>query len=332
MRNGIQSSASSGEGAPRAGGLRVVTADDVRRALPVGAAAEALQQAFTAGLPLDAPARSQLAFADGTLLVMPATASGSAGDPLGGVKVVTVRAANADRGLPSVQAVYLLFGGEALAPVALVDGVALTDLRTSAVSALAARLLALPEAHRLVLFGAGAQAQAHLTALCAVRPVDDVVVVGRSPERAAALVDRAESMGLSARVGTPHDVAQADLVCTCTTSAEPLFDGALLRPGTHVTAVGAYQPHTRELDDTVVTRGRIVVEDRAAALSEAGELCLPIAAGLLHETDVVADLTQLCQGAVVRRDATDITVFKSVGLAIEDLVVAGAVVRALPPA
>jgi ornithine cyclodeaminase/alanine dehydrogenase-like protein (mu-crystallin family) len=330
MRDGIHDSGRSG-GASSASdpALRVVTADDVASALPVAAAVDALEEAFGSGQVLQAPTRTQLPFADGTLLAMPAVRDPTSGGPLGGVKVVTVRGTNAQIGAPSVQGLYILFGGETLSPLAVVDGVALTDLRTSAVSALAARLLALPHAHRLLIFGAGAQARAHLRALCAVRPIDEVIVVGRDGGRAAALIAEAAAMGLSARPGEPDDVARADLVCTCTTSPRPLFDGAMLQPGTHVTAVGAYQPHTRELDDTTVTRGRLVVEDRAAALAEAGELCLPIAAGLLRESDIVADLSELCRGAVVRRDADDITVFKSVGLAVEDLVVADALFRAL---
>lgn len=298
-------------------------------------AVDALESAFATLDDLAAPVRNQLPFGDGTLLVMPATRTAAGHTPIGGVKVVTVRAANTAAGSPSVQALYLLFGGETLSLTALVDGTALTDLRTGAVSALAARRLALPGAHRLVLFGAGAQARAHLRALCAIRPVDDVVVVGRDsgaqPDsgRARALVDQARGMGLSARLGTPDAVADADLVCTCTTSPQPLFDGRLLRPGVHVTAVGAYQPHTRELDDTAVTCGRLVVEDRAAALAEAGELCLPIAARLIDESAIVADLRELCQGVEVRRSDHDVTVFKSVGLAVEDLVVADALVRAL---
>jgi ornithine cyclodeaminase len=330
MRDGIQAfGASDGSPTASASAVRVVTAADVASALPVTAAVDALEAAFGSGQSLQAPTRTQLPFADGTLLTMPAIRDATSGAPLGGVKVVTVRGANVQTGAPSVQGLYLLFGGETLSPLAVVDGVALTDLRTSAVSALATRLLAPAHAHRLLLFGAGAQARAHLRALCAVRPVDEVVVVGRDRTRTAALVAEAAAMGLSARSGEPDDVAQADLVCTCTTSPRPLFDGAMLQPGTHVTAVGAYQPHTRELDDTTVTRGRLVVEDRVAALAEAGELCLPIAAGLLRESDIVADLAELCRGAAVRRDDDDITVFKSVGLAVEDLVVADAVVHAL---
>lgn len=325
MRLGMQSVPPGGP----SDGCRVISADEVRRALPVTAVIDALQVAFRAKPAVTAPPRTQLPWADGTLLVMPAAGTLVGGSLRAGTKVVTVRAANTEQGVPSVQAVYLMFGGDTLAPLAVLDGPALTDLRTSAVSALAARLLARPEARTLVLFGAGAQARAHLVALSAVRPVAEVVVVGRDPARASGLVSEARSRGLSARLGTADAVADADLVCTCTTSREPLFDGKLLRPGTHVTAVGAYQPHARELDDATICRGRLVVEDREAALAEAGDLAMPMAAGLIDPSAVVADLVELCAGARVRQSPEDVTVFKSVGLAVEDLVVADAVLRSL---
>lgn len=304
--------------------LRFLSGPQVAAGLSVLGAADALQQAFRSGSCGAAPRRSQLPLGDGTLLVMPATSQRASDAVRAGVKLVTVRAANAALGAPSVQAIYLAFGGETLAPVAVLDGAALTELRTAAVSALAARLLARPDAHRLVLFGAGAMARAHLAALAAVCPVQEVVVVSRTAARAATLVEHAHRLGLAARLGAPADVASADLVCTCTTSSTPVFDGALLAAGTHVTAVGAYQPGSRELDDTAVTGNVLVVEDRDTALAEAGELCIPLAAGLISAADITADLTELCQGTRGRRSAADITVFKSVGLAVEDLVVANA--------
>jgi ornithine cyclodeaminase len=307
----------------------LISAERVTGALDITAAVDVLDRSFASGMQVAAPPRTHLDLADGSLLTMPASGTGTGGSPVGGVKVVTIRAANPEIGAPTVQAIYLLFGGPALAPLALIDGPALTNLRTSAVSALATRHLAPAHARSLVIFGAGAQARAHLTALAAVRPLAEVTVVSRTAERAKDLVRLASGMGLSARAGGPDDVAGADLVCCCTTAAEPLFDGALLRPGTHVVAVGAYRPDTRELDETTVTRGRLVVEDRAVALAEAGELAIPVAAGRFDMADIAADLVELCRGTAVRRSERDITVFKSVGMAAEDLVVADAVYRAV---
>jgi ornithine cyclodeaminase/alanine dehydrogenase-like protein (mu-crystallin family) len=159
--------------------------------------------------------------------------------------------------------------------------------------------------------------------MAAVRPVSRVRVVSRSDGATQALARRAGDMGLDAEVAGPDAVAGADLVCTCTTSPEPVFDGSLLRPGTHVNAVGAFTPNTRELDDDVARRGSWVVETRQAALSEAGDVLIPIEQGLMSPEDIV-DLSQVIRGESVRLTPEDITVFKSVGVAFEDLAVASA--------
>ncbi len=303
--------------------LPVIGAEELRRALPMAEAVDALEGAFAHGLP-PAPLRTHLETPAGSLLSMPA-----AGEVGVGVKLVTVSPGNPGRGLPLIHALYALFDPRTQAPVALLDGAALTALRTGAVSGLATRHLARPEASRLVVFGAGVQARAHVEAMRAVRPVERVVVVSRTRERAEALAAEVRASGLAAEVGSPAAVAEADLVCTCTTSPTPVLDGALLRPGVHVNAVGAYTPETRELDEEAVRRARVVVEDRAVALAEAGDLLIPLRAGVIAEGHVVADLTELVRGATVRRDPDDVTVFKSVGMAPEDLVVAAAAVERL---
>lgn len=297
---------------------------DLRRVLPMEAAVDALERAFGADRLPEAPLRTHVPLPDGDLLLMPAT--GTAGT---GVKLVTLNPANPGRGLPFIHAVYLLFAPGTLQPAAVVEGGALTALRTAAVSGLATRHLARLDAATLVLFGAGVQATSHLESMLAVRPLERVVVVSRTRERSERLADRALALGLQSEVGTPEDVALADLVCTCTTSDEPLFDGGRLKPGAHVNAVGSYRPETREIDDRTVSRGRIVVESREAAVAEAGDLLIPIRAGVISEGDLLADLAELVRGAPVRTGPEDITVFKSVGVAFEDLVVARAAVDRL---
>jgi ornithine cyclodeaminase/alanine dehydrogenase-like protein (mu-crystallin family) len=300
--------------------LRLVNAQELVALLPMEAAIDALERAFGGPqLPL-APERSHLEVEGGTLLLMPA--SGPEGV---GVKLVTVAPGNPERGLPLVQAVYVLFDGETLSPVAIIDGAVLTAIRTGAVSGVATRYLAREDASRLVIFGAGTQARAHLDAMRAVRDVTILHVVSRTRERAEALVDRARTEGLEAAAADPSAVADADIICTCTTSREPLFDGSLLSPGAHVNAVGAFEPDARELDDATVRRGRLVVETREAALAEAGDLVIPMIAGVIREADIVAELSEVVQGKEVRRSSDDVTVFKSVGVAFEDLVVARAV-------
>jgi ornithine cyclodeaminase/alanine dehydrogenase-like protein (mu-crystallin family) len=194
------------------------------------------------------------------------------------------------------------------------------------VTGLATRYLATAAASSLVIFGAGTQANSHLDAMVAARPIESVIVVSRTREPAEELAARARGMGLDGRVGDPSAVSSADIVCTCTTSSEPLFDGKLLRPGTHINAVGAFEPHARELDDAAVVGSRVAVEDRTAALEEAGDLIIPIEAGQIGEEHIVADLREVVAGAQVRRLEGDITLFKSVGLALEDLAVARAAI------
>jgi ornithine cyclodeaminase/alanine dehydrogenase-like protein (mu-crystallin family) len=303
--------------------LRVIGAEELRARLPMAAAIDALEAAFRTLDPGAGPLRSEVETPGGSLLVMPAF--GEAGV---GVKLVTVTPENPMQGFPFIQASYVLFDAETQSPEAVLDGTTLTALRTAAVSGLATRRLAREDASRLVLFGAGVQARSHLEAMCAVRPVTDVVVVSRTPGPAEGLVREALGSGLGARLGERVAVAEADLVCTCTTSEQPLFDGSLLRRGAHVNAVGSHRPESRELDTETVRRARLVVETRAVALAEAGDLLIPIAEGAIDAGHVAADLAETMRGIPVRRSPDDVTVFKSVGMAFEDLVVARAIVNA----
>lgn len=298
--------------------LPVIDADQLSRLLPVADAVDALEAAFGADRLPDAPQRVRVGTDAGEILLMPA--SGAAGV---GVKLVTLSPGNPERGLPLIHGVYVLFSPDSQVPEAIIDGAGLTGLRTGAVSGLATRHLARPDAARLVIFGAGVQARAHLDAMRAVRPIDSVVVVSRSSGPASRLAERARSSGLAAEVGDSAAVADADIVCTCTTSAEPVFDGSLLPAGAHVNAVGSYRPDLRELDETTIRRGRLVVETREAALEEAGDLLMPIGVGVITAGDLV-ELSDVVRGARVRRGPEDVTVFKSVGVAFEDLVVARA--------
>jgi ornithine cyclodeaminase/alanine dehydrogenase-like protein (mu-crystallin family) len=305
--------------------VRLIDADGLRRALPMAAAIDALERAFSGALP-NAPLRSRVETPAGTLLLMPA-----AGAEGVGVKLVTLTPSNPERGLPLIHALYALFDAQTQAPLAILDGAALTALRTGAVSGLATRYLARPEASHLVVFGAGVQARAHVEAMRAVRPLERAVVVSRTRERAEALAAELRASGLAAEIGAPEAVAEADLVCTCTTSPTPVFDGRLLPPGAHVNAVGAYTPQTRELDEATILRARVVVETREAALAEAGDLLIPMREGKIGPEHVVADLAEVVRGAAVRRSAEDVTVFESVGVAFEDLVVARAALEGIRP-
>jgi ornithine cyclodeaminase/alanine dehydrogenase-like protein (mu-crystallin family) len=299
----------------------VIDADALARLLPMEAAIDALEAAFGSDRLPEAPPRSHVETAAGTLLLMPAH-----GDAGVGVKLVTLTERNPSRGLPFIHAAYVVFDAETQAPRALLDGAALTALRTAAVSGVATRFLARRDAARLVLYGAGVQARSHLEAMRVVRPVQEVVVVSRGRERAEVLVADASALGLRARVGAPGTEAEADLVCTCTTSTTPVILGFRLPDGVHVNAVGAYTTSMRELDAEVVARAKVVVETREAAAAEAGDLALAMAEGAIGPDHVVADLGEVVRGEQVRTSDADVTLFKSVGVAFEDLVVAAAAV------
>jgi ornithine cyclodeaminase len=302
--------------------LPFLDADAVVGALPYADAVDALERALAGGLdPAAAVDRSVVDVAHGQLLLMPAETATATG-----VKLATVAPGNAAHGLPRIQAVYVLLDRTTLRPLALLDGTALTTLRTPAVSAVAVRHLADPAASRLVVFGSGPQAWGHVEAVRAVRPLESVVVVGRDRARADALAGRVGGSGLHAEAGTPEAVGKADVVVCATTAAEPLFDGALLQPGACVVAVGSHEPDRRELDPALVARaadeGGLVVESVATALREAGDVVMAVAEGILDPAGLV-DLA-----AVVGRERRPgVSVFKSVGMGWQDLVVAEAVLE-----
>ena len=292
-------------------------------AVDVGSAIDALQAALTHGLdPAADPARASVPLERGEFLLMPSQGMGFAGD-----KVLTVAPANPDRGLPRIQGVYLLCDAETLTPRALLDGTALTTLRTPALSALAARFLAPAEPARVVVVGSRPQAWGHVHALAAVRYRVDVVITGRSASRAEQLADRLSAEGFPARAGDASAVADATIVVCATTAAVPVIDGNSVADDALVIAVGSHEPDRRELDGSLLGRSQVVVEDRATALREAGDVILAIEEG---RTDA-ASLTPLAQ--IVRGEAsvdrTRPRVFKSVGMAWQDLAVAAACVTAL---
>lgn len=305
--------------------MRFIGAEELRSVLSMEGAVDALDAAFAREDPsLVAPLRNTFATPAGTLLTMPA-----AGDAGVGIKLVTLSEFNPQRNLPFVHAAYVLFDARTQRLEAVIDGTELTALRTAAVSGLATRHLANPDASRLVVFGAGVQATAHLDAMLAVRPIRDVTVVGRSQPKVDALVARARTRGVEARAGAPDDVRHADLICTCTTSAVSVFSGQDLAEGVHINAIGAYLAHQRELDTETVRRARVVVETREVALTEAGDVVIPIREGAIEASHLLADLAEVVRGRRVREARSDITAFISVGSSFEDLVVARAAIDAL---
>ena len=262
---------------------------------------------------------------DGVLLAMPAAFSDGPEQGLG-TKLVSVYPGNLARGHPTVYASYLLLDGATGQPLALLEATFLTALRTGATSALAARHLARPDARRVACFGAGVQARFQLLCLAAARRLERVVVCGRDPDRAHGFVAAMqEALGGIVELGDdPRGaVREADLIVCATTSVTPVVFGADLQPGVHVDAVGAFRPAERELDSEALRRARVVVDTYAGALEEAGDIVIPLREGVIDRAHVVAELAELVTGKRAGRTSErDITVFKSVGFALEDLAAA----------
>ena len=297
----------------------VLDAHAVSTALTWPAAVAALRRALAEGLdPERMPERSTLEVPAGQLLLMPAADSRWAG-----VKLVGIAPGNPANSLPRIQGIYALFDATTLTPQAILDGAALTSLRTPAVSALGVDLVAPEDASRLVIFGTGPQAYGHAHAIRAVRPIRRVAVVGRDPSRTAAFVLRLLADGFDASVAEASAVTGAEIVACCTTSTEPLFDGGTLASDTVVVACGSHTPNAREVDAATVGRGAVLVESRSAALSEAGDVILAIAENVCAEGDLVT-LADLVTGLSSCRPR----LIKTVGMGWEDLVIAAAVAQA----
>jgi alanine dehydrogenase len=270
--------------------------------------------------------------ADATLLLMPAWTRGAASRL--GIKVVTVFPDNGKRALPSIYGQYLLLDGATGASLALLDGTMLTKRRTACASGLASRYLSRPESRRLLMIGTGALAPQLIRVHAKLRPIEEVAIWGRRPDRAAALAQelldslpRALGRPISVRAVADRQqaVAEADIVSCATLSKTPLVEGDWLHEGQHIDLVGAYTPQMRESDDRAVERARVYVDTRAGALKEGGDIVQPLANGTIDEDDVIADLFELSRGQQTGRlpgDATSITLFKSVGAALEDLAAA----------
>ncbi|WP_307851193.1 ornithine cyclodeaminase family protein [Nocardiopsis sp. MG754419] len=301
---------------PTTNGLPFVSADEVRRRIDPDRARTLIEDALRNGFdPADDPARAHAHAGSGHLLLMPSTL----GDWVG-VKVASVAPDNPASGLPRIQAVYVLMDAATLTPRVFVDGVSLTSLRTPATSAVAADHLADPDASRLVVFGNGPQAVEHVVAMTRIRVPSSIRMVGRSPDRVAAAVAELASRGITAEAGTVADVADADLVVCATSSAEPLFDGSLVRDGACVIAMGSHEADRRELDAALMGRSQVVVEDRGAALRECGDVVLAIEEGALTVDDLVG-LAPVVRGEVTRRVDRP-NVFKGSGMSWQDLAVA----------
>ena len=312
--------------------MLVLTRADLERVLAPRDVIDALAEAFRrqAAGRTSVPQRGVLPVGDdGMLLVMPAMSRPAPGAREAGglgAKLVTYYPRNRERGRPTHLASYVLMDHATGEPLALLEASFMTALRTGATSALAAKHLARPDSRSLACFGTSVQAGWQLRCLAAVFPLEHAVVLGRDQERARAFAAAmARELGVAVETGRDPGAAvgAADIVTCATTSPTPLFAGADLRPGTHVDAVGAFRPAEREVDTETVRRARVVVDAYAASLAEAGDLLIPLAEGAIAREHVVAELAELVAGARRgRTSVSDVTLFKSVGFALEDLATA----------
>ncbi len=306
--------------------VRHVDGEAMRAALPLDVAIEALEVGIRERGFAAAPQRLHLGDGEQDLLVMPAM-----DDDWAGVKVVSLDRDNPDRGLPYINGVYTLLGPPGLQPRATMDAPVLTEIRTAAVSAVATRHLARPDAPRLGIVGTGVQARSHLDAMRVVRDVEEVVVVGRRPEAATAFAEVAtRETGLPVRAGPLSELRAVDIVCLCTSSRTPVIASSDLSDGVHVNAVGSFRPDVQEVDPSVVLDSRVVVELRQAAMREKGDLLLARDQAGWQPRRIAADLQELLRDPTLgRRTDAQRTLFSSVGHAVEDLLVARALVSRL---
>jgi ornithine cyclodeaminase/alanine dehydrogenase-like protein (mu-crystallin family) len=297
--------------------MKWISAEALAEAAPYKDVVEALRKGFASNV--EAPVRHHHEIGGTTLLLMPAWSMDWTG-----LKTVTVKPDNAKTDVPTVQAAYMLIDNKTGTPAVAMDGTQLTRMRTACASALAADFLARKDAEVLTIVGTGALAQHFLLAHAAMRPIKKVLLFNRTEEKAVAAAKQFESLGFDAFVMDAESaVRQADIVSCVTSSTVPLIKGEWLKAGAHVDLAGAFKPTMRETDGEVVARSRVYVDTREGALTEAGDLLQARDEGKFDFADIQGDLFELCRGKVKgRKNRDEITLFKSCGTALEDLVTA----------
>src|SRR6266511_2678901 len=307
--------------------MRLLSTADIQRLVSMTDAIAVVKRAFaelSAGQ-ATVPVRTAVTTAahGGTALYMPAYLSASQSL---GLKAVAVYPGNREHGLPTIFAAILLQDAATGRPIALIEGTYLTALRTGAATGAATDLLARQEACRLCLFGTGGQAPTQLEGVCAVRPIEAVTVYGRNTVKAADFIERMRSLPFAQHVNfhlaaNPREaVYMADIIVTATSAHTPLFSAADVRAGTHVNAIGAFTPDMQEVPPELVAGAKVVVDSREACMAEAGDILIPIREGLISASHIYAELGELVAGQKPgRTSATEITLFKSVGNAVQDL-------------
>lgn len=311
--------------------IRIIGRDDINKVLTMKEVIPAVKKAYIALSAGQAvmPTRLQIPVekAQGVTLLMPAYLPS---ENALGTKIVSVFPENIKKyNCPTIQAVFLLLSAETGQPLALIEAASLTALRTGAASGVATELLARPEAKVAAIFGAGVQGRTQLQAISQVRSLEKVLVYDPDKAAASRFCQEMRQSGPPVpahleSVTTPQEaVAEADIICTATTATRPVFPAESLRPGVHINAIGSFTPGMQEIPEEVVSRAKIVVDSREACLEEAGDLIIPLKKGLLSPRDIYAEIGDIARGKLPGRvNEEEITLFKSVGLAVQDVVVA----------
>jgi ornithine cyclodeaminase/alanine dehydrogenase len=309
--------------------MLVISRKDLENILTMEEVIEAVEVAFTdyARGRWVIPSRTHFTLPEGIVLHMPSfLSSGEEGEGILGAKLVSVFPENPEKGLPLIYGLYLLYDPSTGRPLALIDGVYLTGIRTGAASAVATKYLSRKDSRTLGIIGAGVQAGFHLTAILAVRDIEVCYLFDTMEDRAGGFAaDYSGKLRVKLKVLSSADevVGKSDVVVTVTTSPMPVFSGSSLREGTHLNAIGAFTPETREVDSETVKRACLFVDSYEGALSEAGDLLIPMKEGVISRQDIRAELSEIVTGVMPGRTTEEeITLFKSVGFAIEDAAVA----------
>ncbi len=311
--------------------MLVLTAEEVRKALPMPDAIEAMKRAYAAFSDgrAEVPLRARVPITphQALSLVMPAYVRAPDGEALA-IKVVSLYPQNPGRNLAYIQAAVLVLEPDTGRAQALLEGSSLTAIRTGAASGAAIDLLARGESRVLAVFGAGTQARTQLEAACTVRRIERVFIFDRDSGKAKALAAEMAGQGsipgeIRAAATPAEAIQEADVICTATTSLTPVFEDRLVKRGVHISAVGSYTPEMQEVPQETIARARVIVDSRAACLEEAGDLIQPMRAGLFDASHIHAELGEIVLGRRTGRDSADqITYFKSVGIAVQDALAA----------
>ena len=306
--------------------IRFLSGEEVKRALPMNEAIEAMKGAFIK-LSADqvvAPPRTHLDIEEnnGVALVMPVYIPGGKYMEL---KLITLFGNNPEKGLPLIHALVTVVDIKDGRPLAIMDGTSLTAIRTGAASGAATDLLARENAHTAAIFGAGHQGMTQLEAVCAVRDIREAYIFDIDEQRGREFAgEMSEKLNIPVHAAhSKEELQKADIICTATTSVEPVFADNDLKPGVHINAVGSYKPHVREIPGETVIRARVIVDHRASSLTEAGDLIIPMKEGLIGEEHISAEVGEIASGKIMGRMSNEeITFFKSVGNAVQDLAAA----------